>query len=136
MRISYSKCNILHIGSIKHPHSYNIDDNIIATVDSVTDLGVIVDADLRFKKHINSIVQKANQRSALIKRSFISRNPSNLVRAFKTYVRPLLEYSSTAWSPSYITYTEHCSVWSYQTYRYYYRHYYADEKGRFLNLDF
>ena len=33
MRISYSKCNILHIGSIKHPHSYNIDDNIIATVD-------------------------------------------------------------------------------------------------------
>ena len=28
--------------------------------------------------------------------------------------------------------------WSYQTYRYYYRHYYADadEKGRFLNLDF
>ena len=40
---------ILHIGSIKHPHSYNIDDNIIATVDSVTDLGVTVDADLRFK---------------------------------------------------------------------------------------
>ena len=51
-----------------------------------------------------SIVQKANQRSALIKRSFISRNSNNLVRAFKTYVRPLLEYSSTAWSPSYITY--------------------------------
>ena len=45
-------------------------------------------------------------------------------------------------SPNYIHYTEHCSVWSYQFYRYYYRQYYADEKvsadekGRFLNLDF
>ena len=86
------------------PHSYNIDDNIISTVDSVADLGVIVDVDLRFKKHINIIVQKANKRSALIKRSFISKKTSNLVRSFKTYVRPLLEYSSTAWSPSYITY--------------------------------
>ena len=50
------------------------------------------------------MVRKANQRSALIKRNFISRNPSNLVRAFKTYVPSLLEYSSTAWSPSYMTY--------------------------------
>ena len=34
-------------------------------------------------------------------------------------------------------YTEHCSVWSYQFYRYYRQYYgYADEKGRFLNLDF
>ena len=41
-----------------------------------------------------------------------------------------------------LIYTEHCSVWSYQFYRDYYRHYYADEKvsadekERFLNLDF
>ena len=104
MRISYSKCNILQIGPTKHPQTLNINDNIIAMVDSVTDLGVIVDADLRFKKHLISIVQKANQRSALIKRSFLSQNSSKLVRAFKTYVRPLLEYSSTTWSPSYVTY--------------------------------
>ena len=32
-----------------------------------------------------------------------SRNPINLVKAFKTYVRPLLEYFSTTWSPSYVT---------------------------------
>ena len=45
---------------------------------------------------------------------------------------------------TYKDYTEHCSVWSYQFYMYYYRQYYgaarmtvyADEKGRFLNLDF
>ena len=39
MQISYNKCNILHIGPIKHPQSYNINENIITTVDSDTDLG-------------------------------------------------------------------------------------------------
>ena len=29
--------------------------------------------------------------------------PTLVVRAFKTYVRPLLEYASTFWSPSYVT---------------------------------
>ena len=31
--------------------------------------------------------------------SFLSKNTYNLVRAFKTYVRPLLEYASPVWSP-------------------------------------
>ena len=103
MQISYSKCNILHISSNTPPQYYKIDSNIIAVVDSVTDLGVIIDADLRFKHHLNNIVLKANQRSALIKRSFLSKNTSNLIRAFKIYVRPILEYASTTWSPSYIS---------------------------------
>ena len=73
MQISYSKCNIFQISSNTLPQYYKIDNNIIAVVDSVTDLGVIVDADLRFRQHLNNIVSKANQRSALIKRSFLSK---------------------------------------------------------------
>ena len=103
MQISYSKCNILQISSNTPPQYYKINTNIIAVVDSVTDLGVIIDADLRFKQHLINIVLKANQRSALIKRSFLSKNTSNLIRAFKIYVRPTLEYASTTWSPSYIS---------------------------------
>ena len=103
MQISYSKCNILLISLNTPPQYYKIDINIIAVVDSVTDLGVIIDADLRVKHHLNNIVLKANQRSALIKRSFLSKNTSNLIRAFKIYVRPILEYASTTWSPSYIS---------------------------------
>ena len=48
-------------------------------------------------------MSKANQRKSLTLRCFLSRNPSNLARAFKIYTRPLLEYASTIWSPSYIT---------------------------------
>ena len=62
-----------------------------------------IDEHLRFKIHINKIIQTASQRSALIKRCFLSRIANNLLRAYKTYVRPTLEYASTTWSPSYIT---------------------------------
>ena len=49
-----------------------------------------------------AFIQKINQRSALIKRCFLSRNATTLLRAHKTYVRLTLEYASTTWSPSYI----------------------------------
>jgi len=52
-----------------------------------------------FASHIHSIVQKAAQRCYLISKSFQSHNTELLVRAFTTYVRPLLEVNSQVWSP-------------------------------------
>ena len=68
----------------------------------MNDLGITIDTKLKFHKHINNIVTKANQRKSLILRCFLSRNCHNLVRAFKVFVRPILEYASPTWSPSYI----------------------------------
>ena len=102
MKISYSKCNILTIGRIEDHYQYLLDNNPITKITHVRDLGVTVDHALKFNLHINTIVHRANQRSAQIFRSFLSRNPATLVRAFKVYIRPILEYASTAWSPSYI----------------------------------
>ena len=102
LKISYSKCNILSLGSKDIDPKFCLGDNCIAQSDNVRDLGVTIDSDLKFKFHINNITTTANQRSALILRCFLSRNPDNLVRAFKVYVRPLVEYASTTWSPSYI----------------------------------
>ena len=48
------------------------------------------------------MVNKANQRAALIHRSFLSKNTNNLILAFETYVRPLLEYAPSVWNPSQI----------------------------------
>ena len=48
---------------------------------------------------VDRIVLKAHQRSNIIHRCFVSRNVDLLVRAFITYVRPLLEYNSVTWSP-------------------------------------
>jgi len=68
----------------------------------VKDLGVLINDELTFSPHINSIVHlhKACCRSILIFKSFVSRNTKTLVRAFITYVRPILEYCSPIWTPS------------------------------------
>ena len=102
MKISHTKCNILTIGRTTDRTQYVINTNPISKVDSIKDLGVTVDRELKFNIHINNIVQQANQRAAQILRCFLSRNPITLVRAFKIYIRPILEYASTTWSPSYI----------------------------------
>ena len=38
----------------------------------------------------------------LIHKCFISRDIATLVRAFTTYVRPILEYGSVIWSPYHV----------------------------------
>jgi len=53
----------------------------------------------RNKLNINYIVARASVRANLIHKCFLSKNPATMARAFKVYVRPLLEYASQAWSP-------------------------------------
>jgi hypothetical protein len=100
MTISHKKCNILAAGHNPDTTQYLINNNPISNTESTKDLGVTVDLNLNFHAHINNIVQQARQRSAQIFRCFLSRNPTILIRAYKTYVRPILEYASTTWSPS------------------------------------
>ena len=101
--ISSSKCNILTLGRHKLTQTFTLSDSPITRVDSCLDLGVTIDSELKFSKHISDIVRRAKQRSALIHRCFLSRNIPNLVRAFHTYVRPLVEYATQIWSPHLIS---------------------------------
>ena len=63
------------------------------------DMGVFINNNLSFSIHCNNIVSKSCKISALIHRTFISKNAELMVKAFKAYVRPILEYSSTVWNP-------------------------------------
>ena len=65
----------------------------------VIDLGVNFNSKLDFNEHISSIIAKAKQRLFLLKKIFVSRNPSILILGFKTYIIPLLEYCSQVWNP-------------------------------------
>jgi len=56
-------------------------------VDSVKDLGVMVDHHLKFDIHISLAVRKAMLRSRLILKCFSSRNKDILLKAYITYVR-------------------------------------------------
>ena len=47
-----------------------------------------------------NITAFTNQRAFLIKKCFLSKDTLLLVKAFKVYVRPLVEYCSPVWSLS------------------------------------
>ena len=78
---------------------YRIDSWSVVPVKNVVDLGVTIDSRLKFSTHINGIAAKAHKRANLIIRCFISCDLTSLVRAFTTYVRPMLEYCTVAWNP-------------------------------------
>jgi len=59
----------------------------------------LIDAQLSFKPQVNVIVAKAHMTVGQILRCFRSRDTETLIRAFITYVRPLLEYCTPIWSP-------------------------------------
>ena len=71
----------------------------LPNVNHNTDLGVVMDNQLTFKLHINGLVVHAIQRAALILRCFYIRYQKLLIKAFTVYVRPLLEYCCSVWSP-------------------------------------
>jgi hypothetical protein len=105
LKISQSKCAAMYIHETltNLTPELQLSGNAITRVNEYKDLGVIVDCKLKFASHINNIVSKASTRACLIHKCFLSRDAATLLRAFKVYVRPLLEYASSVWSPSYET---------------------------------
>jgi len=104
LTISIKKCQTLNIGSHASccnacKSHFRLGSEIIPDVDSVVDLGITITSQNKFSMHVSKIVRKASTRCYLIRKCFLSKDTETLVRAFKTYVRPLLEYNSSVWSP-------------------------------------
>ena len=98
--VAFQKCNILHIGASNQRRDYIFDGINIPAPDYVKDLGIYVSTDLKFNVHIDKYVSRAHRMCGLIFKSFMCRDADFLVKMFKMFVRPLLEYCSTVWSPS------------------------------------
>ena len=54
---------------------------------------------LKYDAHINKLVSKGYSRVGLLFKGFASRSPRVLRQAYVTYIRPVLEYASSVWSP-------------------------------------
>ena len=99
LKLNPLKCSVLHLGPRNPKNTYVIDDKILNSPDVVRDLGIVYDSKLSFNVYIDYIVSKAYQRVNLIFRSFYSRDPKILKLAYNTYVKPILEYCTSVWSP-------------------------------------
>ncbi|CAG9769480.1 unnamed protein product [Ceutorhynchus assimilis] len=62
-------------------------------VNSQKDLGIIVSSDLKWEKHITSVVKKANSFTFLTRISFSNTSPQMILQLYKTYIRPNIEYT-------------------------------------------
>ena len=56
-------------------------------------------SDLKWSKHVEHIVHKANKVLGLLKRTVGGKNKDIFSNLYKTLVRPILEYACPVWSP-------------------------------------
>ena len=68
-------------------------------MDEAKYLGVTLQRNLSWKPHVNSVCKKGNSTLGFLRRN-LRKCPSTIKeRAYKTYVCPVIEYSSSVWDP-------------------------------------
>ncbi|XP_077999769.1 uncharacterized protein LOC144452542 [Glandiceps talaboti] len=88
------------------PYQYHMNNNILQKVEHHPYLGIQLSSNLSWAQHIHQTTNKANSILGLLKRNLwnCSRNTKEI--AYKTLVRPRLEYCSTIWDPYQKTHQE------------------------------
>ena len=69
------------------------------SADSAKYLGVTLSTDLRWNRHIDNITHKANQTLGFLRRNLKINSVALKTKAYRTLVRPTLEYASIVWDP-------------------------------------
>ena len=80
--------------------SYDLIFHKLEQVESEKDLGVTIDRNLNFRKHISAKINKANSIIFLIKHTFKYLDIHMFQQLYKGLLRPHLEYAAPVWSPS------------------------------------
>ena len=95
------KSKVLHLSRSKDPfhHEYWLSDKPLSVVDHHKHLGFWLESSLSWDYHINYICAKANKVLGLIRRTFGPNNSEGVSTAYKTLVRPILEYGCQVWNP-------------------------------------
>lgn len=106
LSINTGKCNYMTFTrktqTHLHQYNYNINGNSLVRMNSVRDLGIIFDSRLSFELHIKNITTRAYKILGFISRSLRKfRDIGTYLTLYNTYVRSILDYGSTVWSPFY-----------------------------------
>ena len=101
LRFHPDKCKHMHIGKPgpDPDKEYSLKSTTLQMTPEEKDIGVLIDSDLAFDKHISEKVNKANSMFALLRRTFQYMDTKTFVSLFKTLVRTHLEFASSVWHP-------------------------------------
>ena len=101
MRFQPVKCNMMQLTN-KHNKidaSYTLEGTVLENVESIKYLGGTITSDLKWNSHIRNVCSKANRTLGFLRRNLFSCPQDVKEGAYKTLVRPILEYGSTVWDP-------------------------------------
>jgi len=105
LRFNASKCKVMQIGKGKDMYKYSMEVQSqkidLETTEEEKDLGVWIDSDLKFSKHVGYAVAKANQMVGLVRRSFTYLDCRSVKMLYTAIIRPHLEYGNIVWHPRY-----------------------------------
>ena len=95
------KCNILHLLGKKNPHYvFSINNIPLTVVDTINDLGVVIDSDLSMNPHLEQVISKCNRTIGIIKRCFRNKPIPIILKLYKAHVLPVALYCSSLWQPN------------------------------------
>ena len=102
MEFHPKKCVVLSLNNARQktaPPEYKLHGHILEVVPQAKYLGVTISNNLKWSNHINTITKSANSTLAFVRRNIKTSNRTIKDLAYKTLVRPKLEYAATVWDP-------------------------------------
>ena len=105
LAMNVQKCAVLCFRRRYHSQlstTYTLAGTRIPHVSSYTDLGVVVDDDMKFHEHCILAARKAGGAAHSFLRSTRCRTPDFMLFIWKSHIRPILEYASPVWHSGYI----------------------------------
>ena len=95
------KCSAIRVSRSRNPISsnYSLKGHTLEMEDSTRYLGVEMQSNMSWNKHMDQTVKKANSTLGFLRRNLRVSNEETKSAAYFSMVRPILEYSSTIWSP-------------------------------------
>lgn len=97
--LNIDKTYVLHLGKKNPQNQIKIKQFTIKTKQDVKDLGFIIDKNLNFSNHCTTIANKSMTAAYILLRALRTKNPNILIKAYKIYIRPILEYGTTIFNP-------------------------------------
>ena len=95
------KCNTLQVTRARNPltFTYSLKGQDLEAVNTAKYLGVDLSNNLSWNSHIDRTTKKANSMLGFLRRNLRVNNSDTKAAAYKTLVRPNLEYCASVWSP-------------------------------------
>ncbi|VDL74547.1 unnamed protein product [Nippostrongylus brasiliensis] len=96
--LNLKKCAVMHLGTLD-ASDYEVDGLKLTRCASSKDLGIWFSSTLAFSSHIEQLTKKAYVALFKIFRNVTGTDTRILIRLYKSYVLPHLEYGSIVWNP-------------------------------------